>query len=220
MKSLRLLKVSPGLVDQVYRGLLDAICDGSLAPHERLIQEAIAERMGVSRQPVLQALRQLKQDGFVTETRGRGLEVSALDPHWMAMTYQVRGALDALAARLAAKHRAVIDERLLQQGRKAAAGKSVQAMIDADLAFHQAIYEASQNPLIGQIAMQHWQHLRRAMGAVLQQAGQRQTVWDEHAAVALAIANGQGEQAARLLEAHAEQAGSMMTEHLRLASAA
>ncbi len=219
MKALSVLKASPDLVDQVYRALLDAICDGSLAPQERLRQEAIAERMGVSRQPVLQALRQLKQDGFVQETGARGLAVSALDPQWMLMVYQVRGALDALAARLAAQQRAVIDPKLLARGRKAAAGKNVQAMIDADLAFHQAMYEASGNPLIGQIALQHWQHLRRVMGAVLQQAGQRQAVWDEHAAIAEAIALGRGEDAAELVQQHAQQAGSMMTEQLRRAAA-
>lgn len=215
MKALTVLKASPDLVDQVYRALLDAICDGSLAPQERLRQEAIAERMGVSRQPVLQALRQLKQDGFVQETGARGLAVSVLDPHWMFMVYQVRGALDALAARLAAQQRAVIDPKLLARGRKAAAGKNVQAMIDADLAFHQAMYDASGNPLIGQIALQHWQHLRRVMGAVLQQAGQRQAVWDEHAAIAEAIAQGRADHAAELVQQHAQQAGSMMTEQLR-----
>lgn len=220
MKSLSVLKTSPGLVDQVYRALLDAICDGSLPPDERLTQEVIAQRLGVSRQPVLQALRQLKLDGFVTESRGRGLVVKAIDSQWLSMVYQVRGALDALAARLAAQHRAEIDPGLLERGRQAAKGQDVQAMIDADLAFHQAIYDASRNPLIGQIAGQHWQHLRRAMGAVLQRAEQRHAVWDEHDAIVQAIAKGMSEQAARLVEMHTQRAGSMMTEHLRRTQAA
>lgn len=214
------LQAAPDLVDQVYRLLLDAISTGALAPGARLTQEDMAERLGVSRQPVLQALRQLKKDGFVSDAKGRGVLVSALDPQWMLKMYQVRGALDALAARLAAQHRAVLDAQLIARGRQAAAGKDVQAMIEADLAFHQAIYQASNNPIIAQTAGQHWQHLRRAMGAVLQQSGQRDTVWDEHAAIAQAIAAGDGPQAGALLEAHAQRAGSAMSAQLTRAQVA
>jgi DNA-binding GntR family transcriptional regulator len=58
------LEAAPDLVDQVYRALLDAISEGSLAPGQRITQEDIAEQLAVSRQPVLQALRLLKKDGF------------------------------------------------------------------------------------------------------------------------------------------------------------
>src|SRR5678809_1007855 len=89
----------PDLVERVYRALLDAISDGSLAPAARLTQEDLAERLAVSRQPVLQALRLLKKDGLVLDAPGRGLLVAPLEPAWIAQLYQVRGALDALAAR-------------------------------------------------------------------------------------------------------------------------
>jgi DNA-binding GntR family transcriptional regulator len=174
------LQAAPDLVDQVYRRLLDAISDGSLAPGWRITQEDIAEQLAVSRQPVLQALRLLKKDGFVHDAPGRGVQVAPLDPAWMEHVYQVRGALDALAARLAAQRRHKLDPALIEQGRKAARGRKVQAMIDADLAFHNAIYEASGNPLIQQSAQLHWRHLRRVMGAVLLHARQREAVWDEH----------------------------------------
>jgi DNA-binding GntR family transcriptional regulator len=155
------LETAPDLVEQVYASLLDAISEGSLAPGVRLTQEDIAERLAVSRQPVLQALRLLKKDGFVLDAPGRGVLVAPLDPEWISSVYQVRGALDALAARLAAAQRACIDPKLIEQGRKAARGRNVKAMIDADMAFHTAIYAASGNPLIAQSAHQHWRHLRR-----------------------------------------------------------
>ena len=91
---------------------------------------------------------------------------------------------DALAARLAAARRYLIDPHLLESGRRAARGRDVMAMIDADLAFHSAIYVASENPLIEESAALHWRHLRRVMGAVLQLSGQREAVWDEHEAIA------------------------------------
>src|SRR3954470_24369017 len=122
------LEATPDLVDRVYGSLLDAISDGSLAPGQRITQETIAQQLAVSRQPVLQALRLLKKDGFVLDAPGRGVLVAPLDAEWIAKVYQVRGALDALAARLAAAQRFRIDPKLIEQGRKAARGRTVKAM--------------------------------------------------------------------------------------------
>ena len=208
------LQASPDLVDQVYRALLDAISDGSLAPGVRITQEDLAERLAVSRQPVLQALRLLKKDGLVHDAPGRGLLVAPLDAGWIAHVYEVRGALDALAAKLAAAKRAVIDPRLLETGRRAARGRNIKAMIEADIAFHHAIYAACGNPLVERSAQLHWVHLRRVMGAVLQQTGQREAVWDEHEAIAKAIAAGDGARAAQLIEEHGRHASENLGERL------
>ena len=209
------LEAAPDLVEQVYQRLLDAISEGSLAPGQRITQEEIAEQLAVSRQPVLQALRLLKKDGFVLDAPGRGVLVAPLDVERMVAIYQVRGALDALAARLAAQRRTKLDARLVEHGRKAARGKNVKAMIEADLAFHNAIYAACGNALIQQTAHQHWHHLRRVMGAVLQQSVQRTAVWDEHEAIARAIAAGDGERAARLITEHSESASANLARQLQ-----
>ncbi|RZL65551.1 MAG: GntR family transcriptional regulator [Variovorax sp.] len=208
------IPAAPDLVDRVYRSLLGAISSGALAPGERLTQEDIAQRLAVSRQPVLQALRLLKNDGFVLDAPGRGVLVAPLDADWMCKVYQVRGALDMLAARLAAQARCQLDARLIDRGRRAARGRSVEAMLDADMAFHQAIYAASGNPLIAQSADQHWRHLRRAMGAVLQAEPQRESLWDEHEAIAAAIAAGLPDEAARLSDSHGAQASATLSLRL------
>jgi DNA-binding GntR family transcriptional regulator len=209
------LEAAPDLVDQVYRSLRDAISDGSIAPGARLTQEDIAQQLAVSRQPVLQALRLLKKDGFVQDAPGRGVQVTPLDPDQIAGLYQVRGALDALAAKLAAQHRYQINPQLIATGRRAEQRGEFQAMIDADIAFHQAIYQGSQNPLIESSAHQHWHHLRRVMGAVLQSSRQRESLWDEHEAIAHAIAAGEAARAAELIEAHASEASQQLTARLR-----
>lgn len=208
------LESAPDLVEQVYRRLLDAISEGTLAPGQRITQDDIADQLAVSRQPVLQALRLLKKDGFVQDAPGRGVLVAPLDTDATLKVYQVRGALDALAARLAAAHKFRIDPAILSHGRKAARGRDVRAMIDADLAFHDAIYAASGNPLIADTAHQHWHHLRRVMGAVLQQSRQRDAVWDEHEAIARAIAAGDGDRAARLMDAHGHKAADNLARQL------
>ncbi len=208
------LDAAPDLVELVHRRLLDAISDGTLAPGQRITQDDIARQLAVSRQPVLQALRLLKKDGFVHDAPGRGVLVAPLDPAQTVRLYQVRGALDALAARLAAQQRAQLDPRLLADGRKAARGRDVQAMVDADQAFHDAIYAACGNPLVGETARQHWHHLRRVMGAVLQHAPRRDASWDQHEAIARAIAAGQPDEAARLTEHHAAHAAEFLSREL------
>ena len=193
-------------VDAVYKLLFDAISDGSLAPGARLTQEQIAEQMSVSRSPVLQALRLLKKDGLVQDAPGRGVQVTPLSVEAIANVYQVRGVLDGLAARLAAHRHARIDPLLLSHGRRVSRGHDIKPMIEADLAFHAAIYAASGNALIGASASIHWVHLRRVMGLVLQASAQRDEIWDEHAAIAAAIAGGHQARAATLAERHADNA--------------
>jgi DNA-binding GntR family transcriptional regulator len=204
----QLIKIesTPDLVDQVYRSLLDAISEGSLAPGARIMQEDIAEQLAVSRQPVLQALRLLKKDGFVLDAPGRGVLVAPLDVGWLTQIYQVRSALDALAAGLAARARFQVDPALISQGRTAARSNDIKAMIAADARFHGAIYAASGNPLIAQSAQLHWHHIRRAMGAVLQVSTMRESIWDEHEAIAEAIANGDEATAQQLIRGHVDDA--------------
>jgi DNA-binding GntR family transcriptional regulator len=206
--SANLIKIesAPDLVERVYASLLDAISDGSLPPGSRIMQEDIAEQLAVSRQPVLQALRLLRKDGFVLDAPGRGVLVAPLDVATLVQIYQVRSTLDALAARLAAQARYVLDEQLIIHGRMASRGSDVQAMMTADAAFHTAIYVASGNPLIAQTAQTHWHHIRRAMGAVLQLSTMRESIWDEHEAIARAIANGDEAMAETLLRQHGEDA--------------
>ncbi len=204
----QLIKIesTPDLADQVYRSLLDAISGGSLAPGSRITQEEVAEQLAVSRQPVLLALRLLKKDGFVLDAPGRGLLVAPLDGVWLCQVYQIRCTLDALAARLAAQAQAVMDPELIRQGRLATRSHDVQAMMAADAAFHNAISAASGTPLIAQSAQLHWQHIRRAMGAVLQVANVRESIWDEHETIAQAIATGDAALAESLSRQHGEDA--------------
>ena len=213
--SLHRLASAPDLVDQAYRALLDAISSGALAPGERITQEDLAARLAVSRQPVLQALRLLKKEGLLQDAPGRGLLVAPLDSAALVHTYQVRGALDALAARLAAERRATLPSALLREGRRAAQGRDVPAMLEADIAFHRALYAASGNPYIERSAETHWAHIRRAMGAVLQDTQARRPVWDEHQEIADAVARGDAHSASSAAADHAHQASAYLATQLQ-----
>jgi DNA-binding GntR family transcriptional regulator len=210
----------PDRVQQVYHRLLEAISDGTMPAGMRLTQEDLAARLGVSRQPVLQALRQLKAEGWVQDApgqhghRGRGVVVAELDATAIGHVYAIRGALDELAAALAAERRVVMDSALIARGRAASDSGDVIALMDADLAFHRALYQASGNPLIEASAMLHWAHIRRAMAEVLRRVPQRVAVWDEHEAMAAAVAAGDVVRAKQLVHAHALHARTQLVRHL------
>jgi len=214
MAALERIEFAPDLTEQVYQRLLDAICTGELAPEARLTQEELAASFNVSRQPVLQALRLLKKDGVVIDSGRRGLIVAPVDPNLIGQLYEVRSVLDGLAARRAALAGVKIDPSVIDRGRKAVASGRIAAMIDADLAFHNLIYAASDNPLIGESAGRHWHHIRRAMGAVLQTAGAPESVWDEHRAILEAINTGDAGRAEQLARRHCEAAGHALSARL------
>src|SRR4030081_3349636 len=96
------LDPTPNLIDQVYARILEAITDRTLPPGHRIRQSELAERLGVSRQPVSHALHLLHRPGLGAESGRKGFEVTQLDPLRIRQLYEARGAIDALAASLAA----------------------------------------------------------------------------------------------------------------------
>jgi len=209
------IETAPELSEQVYDRLLDAICRGELQPGARLTQEELAASLSVSRQPVLQALRLLRRDGIVIDSGRRGLAVAPISAALIRQVYQVRGVLEALAAREAARAGARIDPSAIARGRKAAAGGDFAALIEADIAFHHLIYAAAGNALIAESVDRHWQHIRRATGAVLDRLpGMRTDAWDEHQAMLEAINAGDAARAERLALAHCDNAGRLLAARL------
>lgn len=212
------LAAPPDLAQRVYDALSDAIAAGTLAPGERVTQEGLAERFGVSRQPVLQALLLLKRQGLIVDAGRKGVMVAPLDPVHVRRLYEVRAALDGAACRLAAQR---MDDGLRARGRAllAAGDQAMEAgepasLLAADIDFHLFLYEASGNPLFAETAAPHWRHLRRVMGAVLRGREAYEGVWREHAAILTALIDGDGERAATLATAHAHDAAARLAAPL------
>lgn len=205
---IQVLTPTATLVDRTYQAILDAICQGTLMPGERLTQNSIAERLEVSRQPVGQALALLKARGFVAEAGRRGLVVVPLDPDLFKEIYQLRAAIDPMAARLAAGRISIEDERvgreIIRSGIRACSGGKLDALVQADVDFHTWIYQLSGNRLVPEMMGHYWNHLRRAMGEVLQSAGKAQLIWVEHQEIFRALTGHDGERAARLTQEHLE----------------
>ena len=209
----------PDLVIRAYDAILEAMADGRLASGERLDREVVASQLGVPWPSVMTALLMLKRDGFAVEAGRQGLMVAPIDPTAMLHAFQVRAALEALAAREAARRVAtgvaVVDVKALRDGRLAIGSGSISEMIDADLSFHEQLFELGGNPLIRTALTAQWKHTRRAMGALFQIPGRAGAAWDEHEAIVNAIASGDDQRAARLAQEHAESAGVLLAASLR-----
>jgi DNA-binding GntR family transcriptional regulator len=198
------------LLDQTYGAILDAICDGTLPPGERVTQEGIAQRLGVSRQPVGQALGLLKARGFVKETGRRGLAVAHLDASLFRAIYELRSAVEPAAARLAARNMTDKSREegrdILREGNRVLRSGDLHALVQADTRFHAYIYELSGNPLFAEVMGHYWIHLRRAMGEVLRSREEARRVWREHAQIFEALAARKEGLAARRIKSHLESA--------------
>ncbi len=211
----------PNLIDQAYSRILEAIIDRTLPPGHRIRQNELAEKLGVSRQPISHALHLLHRQGLVAESGRRGFEVTQLHPLRIRQLYEVRGAIDALAARLAAARiktdaagRAQLEDAL-QAGRARSRKATLAKLIALDVDFHGAIYRLSGNPAVEEMIAPQWPHMRRAMATVLSELDYRESAWAEHEAIATHILSGNGNAAEDAALSHALRAGRMIEEKLQ-----
>ena len=222
---LQALPATQSLIDRTYRQLLDAIADSSLAPGQRIRQAELADTLGVSRQPVSHALHLLKRQGLVEDFGRKGLRVVPLDPHRVTQLYQLRQAIDGLAARLAAERAASgaltpadLEElnQQLQAGVAFDASTPIPVLVRADTEFHRALYRLSGNPAIEETMAPLWPHLMRSMAAVLHTPGFAERVWrQEHAAILRHIAAGDPTGAETAASTHAASASRLTTQQLQ-----
>ena len=187
----------------------------------RIRQNQLAEKLGVSRQPVSHALHLLHRQGLVAESGRRGFEVIQLDPERIRQLYEVRGAIDALAAKLAAPRvktdatgRAQL-EAALRAGRTIDRKTPLARLIALDVDFHSAIYRLAGNPVIEEMIAPQWPHMRRSMASVLAELDYRESAWSEYETIAAEIFAGQAKAAEAAALAHALTAGQRTEERLR-----
>ncbi|MFM2107717.1 MAG: hypothetical protein RLZZ513_785 [Pseudomonadota bacterium] len=215
---MKILESQPKLVEQVHKAILSEIAEGKLKAGSRIIQEQIAQELGVSRQPVQQSLVLLKNQGVLIDAPGRGLQVAPLNLELIRQMYEVRAVLEGLVFRKAAenfsetaKKRA---EKLLAAGRQAVTKASVRDLISADMAFHSFFYELADNPIITQSMETQWVNTQRVMGSVLLSADKPRDIWDEHEVMLGLVAAGEAAKAERLARTHIEEAAGFMIERL------
>ncbi len=186
-----------------YAMILEAIDGGVYRPGARLVESELAERLGVSRTPIREALQRLETQSLLTRD-GRSLIVASLDHGQMAELYAVRQELEGLAARLAAKHAASEEVAVLQdmvEQDRALLGDP-QALARANKRFHHQIHLASHNRYLVQQLDLVYRSMALMARTSLAAAGRGEDALAEHQAIVDAIAAQDGDRAADALKAH------------------
>jgi len=186
-----------------YGLILDAIDIGVYKPGDRLVESELAERFGVSRTPIREALQRLETQSLLSRD-GRSLIVASLDHSQMAELYVVRSELEGLAARLAARHATIEEKRVLQHmvndDYKIVDDPS--ALSRANRRFHKQIHLASHNRfLVQQLDLVHRSMALMATTS-LAADGRGEVALAEHQEIVDAIMNGQEDKADDCLRQH------------------
>lgn len=190
-----------------YALVLGAIDVGIYRPGDRLVESELAEQFGVSRTPIREALQRLETQSLLTRD-GRSLIVASLDHNQLAELYVVRTELEGLAARLAARHAAPEEIRVLREMVEEDRSflSDPEALSLANRRFHKQIHLASHNRyLVQQLDLVH-----RTMALLattsLAVKGRGETALDEHEAIVAALEKRDGEAAHLALKNHISKA--------------
>ena len=191
----------------VFETLREAIISGLLEPGERLMEIQLAEELGVSRTPVREAIRKLELEGFVVMMPRKGAYVAGVSVKDIVDVFEIRAALEALAAGLAAE-RITTDE--LDEMERAARhiyesnDKIINNMVESDSAFHALLYKASRNQRLVQIITLLKEQIQRFRTTSLSQPGRIKHAVDEHRGIIEAISEHNVELASTLAREHIE----------------
>jgi DNA-binding GntR family transcriptional regulator len=197
------------LRDQVVTELRQAILSGRLKPGERLVEGRLADELGVSRNPVREAIRALASEGLIEVTARRGAAVATMTEQEARETIELRALLEGQNARLAARrHDQQIIKRIeavLNKGSAAVAAKRFEQLFDLNLLFHRELAAAGQNTVLGELL----QKLRERTSMLFSpmDPGRQARSWEEHAAILRAIIDGDERRAATLAAEHVMRAG-------------
>jgi len=187
-----------------------AIVTGELRPGEQVLQDALAERFGVSRVPLREALKILEGEGQVVYQPHRGYFVAELDVADLREVYRIRDLLESEAVRVAVPSVTAGDiEQLVEAAADvdaASATGDLVAMTEANRRFHFTIIEAAGMPRLARLVRILWDATDAYRALYYSEAAHRAHVHEEHHAVVDAIRRGDTEAAVQLLRTHRERA--------------
>lgn len=181
------------LRDVVFNTLREAILHGELQPGERLMEISLANRLGVSRTPVREAIRKLELEGLVIMVPRKGAQVAQITEKDLNDVLEVRLGLEELVMRFACER---IDDEQLKEIAEAAGrfeqlmeSNDVTALAQADVQFHERIYDATQNKRLVQIISNIREQMYRYRIEYLKDSTARENLVKEHRGIYQALKN-------------------------------
>ncbi|OEU91743.1 GntR family transcriptional regulator [Streptomyces abyssalis] len=197
----------PGpLRERVYEALLELITTRALRPGQHLVESELAQHLGVSRQPVREALQRLNTDGWVDLRPAQGAFVHEPTEDEADQLLTVRTLLEAEAARLAAVNADAAGvaelEDLCGRGEAAVGGEEVEKVVEANAAFHARVMALAGNAVLAELARQVDRRVRWYYTPVARQRGAQS--WIEHRELIAAIAGKDEQRAVEVMREHTE----------------
>ena len=194
------------LREVVFNTLRNAIIQGEFQPGERLMEVTLANKLGVSRTPVREAIRMLELEGLVVMIPRRGAEVASITVKDLKDALEVRMAIEALSVRLACKR---IDEagkeelkKVCIAFREAINSKLVPAIVQSDESFHNTIYKLSKNQRLINIAQNLREQVYRYRVEYVKDFSYHEKLVVEHDKITMAILKGDVETAEAIMNEH------------------
>ena len=206
------------LRDVVFNTLRQAILKGELAPGERLMEVQLADRLGVSRTPIREAIRKLELEGLVIMIPRKGAEVAKISEKSLRDVLEVRRALEELAVELAC-HR--MNDEILAELKCAYRtfasvinSKDLTLIAQRDEEFHDVIYKATDNNKLVQMINNLREQMYRYRLEYIKDEGKRQMLVEEHATIIDTLKNGDVENAKVAIREHIDNQESTVSENL------
>lgn len=208
------------LRDVVFNTLRQAILTGELKPGERLMEIHLANKLGVSRTPIREAIRKLELEGLVTMIPRRGAEVAQITEKSMNDVLEVRRAMDALCTELACERITTEEVEALEaacdQFIKVAATKDIRKCAQADVHFHDIIVKATGNKRLVQLINNLSEQMYRYRFEYLKDVSRYDTLIEEHKQICEAIKNRDKEAAKAAAELHIDNQAKAIINQIRL----
>ena len=210
------------LRDVVFYTLRQSILTGELKPGERLMEIHLADKLGVSRTPVREAIRRLELEGLVTMFPRRGAEVAQITEKSMNDVLEVRRTLDALCAELACDRITEEDLASLKQAcdhfEQCVGTKDAKKIAQADVALHDIIVKATGNQRLIQLVNNLSEQMYRYRFEYIKDSSQHETLIKEHRIIYQSIVDKDKDTAASAAKTHIDNQKKAIIRQIRLES--
>jgi DNA-binding GntR family transcriptional regulator len=206
------------LSDRIRNALTDEIASGALVAGSALEEQQLADRFGASRTPVREALRQLAVSGLVGARGRRGFVVARLTPGRIMDMFETGAEVEAMCVRLATYRMTPLERSRLidlhEDSRAMVEANDVDAYDAFNWEFHTCIYHATHNSFLAEQAQDIRARLIAFRRTQLRQGDRIRRSWEEHAAIMQAIAEADGDTAARRMRAHMLNAAAALRRYI------
>lgn len=208
------------LRDVVFKTLRQGILTGELKPGERLMEIHLANKLGVSRTPIREAIRKLELEGLVTMIPRRGAEVAQITEKSMKDVLEVRKVLDNLSVELACDRITEEEKEKLQNACKdfeeAVKTGDFSMIAKTDVAFHDIIVAATRNIRLSQMVNNLAEQMYRYRFEYIKDSSQHSRLVKEHEEICQGIINGDSGKALAAIEAHIDNQEIAVLKQIRI----